>query len=222
MIKAVIFDMDGVIINSEPYWREAEMDVFNKIGVQMTEEMCIEMKGTKIDEVVKHWYSVYPWNGPTLKEVEVKIIDKVNSLVNEKGEPMTGLMGLLEYLKSNNIKIGLATSSLFSIMDVVLDKLKIRDYFDVTHSAEAEKAGKPAPDVYLGAALKLRVSPADCIAIEDSYTGLLSAQAAGMFTIALPELHEYGLEKYDIADIKIKSLKEVIQLDVISKFLTVS
>lgn len=222
MIKAVIFDMDGVIINSEPYWREAEMDVFNKIGVQMTEEMCIEMKGTKIDEVVKHWYSVYPWNGLTLKEVEVKIIDKVNSLVKEKGEPMTGLMGLLEYLKSNNIKIGLATSSLFSIMDVVLDKLKIRDYFDVTHSAEAEKAGKPAPDVYLGAALKLRVSPADCIAIEDSYTGLLSAQAAGMFTIALPELHEYGSEKYDIADIKIKSLKEVIQLDVISKFLTVS
>lgn len=222
MVQAVIFDMDGVIINSEPFWREAEMEVFNKIGVKMTEEMCIEMKGTKIDDVVKHWYSLYPWKDVALKDVESQVIEKVNNLIWEKGEPMTGLMGLLEYLRSNNIKIGLATSSLFSIMDVVLDKLRIRDYFDVMHSAEAEKAGKPAPDVYIGAAAKLGVAPEYCVAIEDSYTGLLSARSAGMFTIALPEAPEFNAKKYDIADIKIKSLKEVIQLDVISKFLTVS
>lgn len=215
MIKAVIFDMDGVIIDSEPFWREAEMHVFNGIGVKMTEEMCVQMKGTKIDEVVKHWYSVYKWKGPTVKEVEEQVIEKFISLINEKGKPMSGLMGLLEYLQSSGYKIGLATSSPFKIMNATLDKLNIQGHFDIKHSAEAEKKGKPAPDVYLKTAHLLAVKPEDCLAIEDSYAGIQAAKSAGMYTVALPEPPEFELEKYDLADEKIKSLKEVIHLKIL-------
>jgi HAD superfamily hydrolase (TIGR01509 family) len=215
MIKAVIFDMDGVIIDSEPFWREAEMHVFNGIGVKMTEEMCVQMKGTKIDEVVKHWYSIYQWEGPSVKEVESLVVEKFISLVNEKGQPMPGLMGLLEYLQSSGYKIGLATSSPFKIMNATLDKLNIQAHFDIKHSAEGEKKGKPAPDVYLKTAQLLGVKPEDCLAIEDSYAGIRAAKSAGMYTVALPEPPEYDLEKYDIADEKIKLLKEVIHLKVL-------
>jgi mannitol-1-/sugar-/sorbitol-6-/2-deoxyglucose-6-phosphatase len=215
MIKAVIFDMDGVIINSEPFWREAEMEIFNGIGVKMTEEMCIQMKGTKIDEVVKHWYSVYKWNKPSVPEVEEMVVSKLISLINEKGQPMPGLLGLLEYLKSSGYKIGLATSSTFRIMNATLDKLNLHEHFNIKHSAEAEKNGKPSPDVYLGAAALLGVKPENCLAIEDSYTGLQAAKAAGMYTVALPEAPEYELDKYDLADVKIKTLQDVIYLDVL-------
>ena len=210
MIKAVIFDMDGVIIDSEPFWREAEIEVFTSIGVKMTEEMCVQMKGTKIDEVVRHWYSVYKWDSPSVEQVEKQVVDKLISLINEKGQSMHGLLGLIEYIRSSNLKVGLATSSPFRIMNATLDKLSLQNHFEVKHSAEAERNGKPSPDVYLSVAEKLGVKPEDCIAIEDSYTGLQAAKAAGMKTIALPEAPEFDLEKYNIADYKVKSLNEII------------
>ena len=213
MIEAVIFDMDGVIINSEPFWIEAEIEIYNKYGIGMTEEMCLQMKGVKTEDVVKHWHSIYKWSEPSQKEMTNEIILKVISIIKERGKAMPGLLGLLEYLRDNKIKIGLATSSLYSVIDAVMSKLQIESYFDGIHSAESENKGKPAPDVYLGSAKKLRIKPKNCVAIEDSYMGLLSANAAGMYTIAMPDRSEYHLEKYNIANLKIKSLKEVIDLD---------
>jgi sugar-phosphatase len=213
MIKAVIFDMDGVIIDSEPFWRDAYMAVLPRYNVQLTEELCLESKGVKVDVVVKNWHKIFNWQPANLEIVENEIIQEVLRLVRTKGKPMPGLLDLLDWLKSKNIKTGLATSSLFSIMDVVLDSLKLRSYFEVTHSAEAEKAGKPAPDVYLGAAKRLNVEPNECIAVEDSVTGIISARAAGMFAVVLPEAPEFDLAKYDIADMKIKSLYDIMEID---------
>jgi mannitol-1-/sugar-/sorbitol-6-/2-deoxyglucose-6-phosphatase len=209
MIKAVIFDMDGVIIDSEPFWRDAYMAVLPRYNVQLTEELCHESKGVKVDVVVRNWHNIFNWQPANLEMVEQEIIEEVLRLVRTKGKSMPGLLDLLNWLKSKNIKTGLATSSLFSIMDVVLDSLQLRSYFDVTHSAEAEKAGKPAPDVYLGTAKMLGVEPQECIAIEDSVTGIISAKAAGMYAIALPEEPEFEMEKYNIADLKIRSLLEI-------------
>jgi mannitol-1-/sugar-/sorbitol-6-/2-deoxyglucose-6-phosphatase len=208
-IKAVIFDMDGVIVDSEPFWREAEMLIFPKYGIPMTEEMCLSMRGTKIDEVVRHWHSIYNWQPPRLDIIEREIVDKLMELVATKGKPMPGLIELFGWLRKNSIKIGLATSSLFEIMHHVLDTLQIRPYFDVVHSAEAEKAGKPAPDVYLGVASKMGLQPRECMAVEDSVTGIKSAKAAGMYTVAYPEALEYELEQYSLADVKIKNLSEI-------------
>jgi sugar-phosphatase len=216
-VKAVIFDMDGVIIDSEPFWRKAEIEVFNKYGIPMTEEMCRGMKGRKIDDVVRHWRTVYNWETPSNEIFEKEIIEVVIYLIKNEGVAMPYLLELLNFLKIRQIKIGLATSSLFVIMDAVIETLNIPQYFDVLHSAEAEKAGKPAPDVYLGTAKKLGVKPENCLAVEDSETGILSAQAAGMYTIAIPEAAEFHLEKYNIAQQKIKSLNDVILLDLFNE-----
>jgi len=212
-IAAVIFDMDGVIINSEPFWVEAELEVYGKYGLTMTEEMCNQMKGTRIEDVVNHWHTLYQWTEPSQKVIINEILGKVIYNIKERGKAMPGLLGLLEYLQDSKIKIGLATSSLYCIVDAVMDKLQIAGYFTGINSAESEKLGKPAPDVYLGAAKKIGVKPENCLAVEDSYTGLLSANAAGMLSVAMPEKSEYHLEKYNIAHLKIKSLKEIIELD---------
>jgi len=213
MIEAVIFDMDGVVINSEPFWVEAEMEVYNNYGIKMTEEMCLQMKGVKTEDVAKHWFSFFERTEPAQNILVAEIFHKVTKIIVERGKAMSGLIGLLEYLQDKQLKIGLATSSFYSIVDVVMEKLKIAAYFDVIHSAESEKNGKPSPDVYIGAAAKLGVNPENCIAIEDSYYGLLSAKAAGMFAIAMPGKSEFNDDKFDIADLKIKSLKDIIELD---------
>jgi sugar-phosphatase len=210
--KAVIFDMDGVVIDSEPFWREAEINVFGKIGIPMTEDMCREMKGVKIDNVVKYWHSIHKWQTPDVEQVEKDIIEEFLHLVKTKGKLINGFRELVEWLKSRSFKIGLATSSHISIMNEILRTLEIEHLFEVAHSAELEKEGKPAPDVFLGAARRLDIKPENCVAVEDSTTGIKAAKAAGMYTIAFPEAIEFELDKYNFADIKVKSLLDIINL----------
>jgi len=214
MIKAVIFDMDGVIIDSEPFWEDAEIEIFNKYGVPMTREMCQDMKGRKIDEVVKHWYRIYQWKNVSVQHIVNEIIIKMHELIQEKGEAMSGLFEILDFLKQKNCVIGLASSSKMELIDTVVDKLKIKNYFKVIHSAEYESAGKPEPYVYQSTAKKINIHPEQCLAIEDSYPGLQSAKKAGMKTVAIPVKGLFDHPKFDIADYKIKSLVELVDIDI--------
>ncbi|RLD84705.1 MAG: hexitol phosphatase HxpB [Bacteroidetes bacterium] len=210
MIKAVIFDMDGVIIDSEPFWENAEIEIFNKYGIPMTQEMCQDMKGRKIDEVVQHWHEIYPLKNVTTQYIVDEIIAKMHELIQKNGEHMTGLIEVLGFLMQNGYLIALASSSKMELIDTVVDKLKIRDYFKVIHSAEYEPAGKPEPYVYQTTAKKLNIHPEKCMAIEDSYLGLQSAIKAGMQTVAIPEPALFDDPKFNIADYKIMHLSEII------------
>lgn len=214
MIKAVIFDMDGVIIDSEPFWEDAEIEIFNKYGVPMTREMCQDMKGRKIDEVVKHWFGIYKWGKVSVQHIIDEIIAKMHELIQGKGVAMPGLLEVLDFLKQSNYVIGLASSSKMELIDTVVDKLKIRDYFNVIHSAEHEPAGKPEPYVYQTTAKKLNILPEKCLAIEDSYLGLQSAKRAGMKTVAIPESSIFNYPKFGVADYKIKRLDDIFDLDI--------
>lgn len=208
MIKAVIFDMDGLLIDSEPFWQKAEIKIFKTVGINLTKEMCLQTVGLKINEVVLHWYNIQKWENKSLKKVELEIIKEVKQLILNQGKAMKGVSECLEYFKNKNLKIGLASSSYFELIEATLQKLQIKKYFEVIHSAEAEKFGKPAPDVYLTAAKKLKVEPKKCLVLEDSYNGILSGKNAGMKVVAVPEAENYDLEKFDLADLKIKSLLE--------------
>jgi sugar-phosphatase len=97
------------------------------------------------------------------------------------------------------------------LITAVTEKLKIKEYFEAMHSAEHEPAGKPEPYVYLSTAKALNIAPGKCLAIEDSYLGLQSAQKAGMKTIALPEKQIFNDPKFDIANYKVKNLREIIE-----------
>jgi len=210
LIKAVIFDMDGVLINSEPFWKISEVEHFNSVGVPLTTEMCETTVGMRIQEVTRRWHNKYPWDTSkkSFEKVEEEIIDGVISLINESGIPIEGVYEMLEFFRSINLPMAIASSSDIRIINAVIEKINIRQYFKVTHSAEFEEYGKPHPAIYLNTAKTLGVKPENCLAIEDSYNGLKSAKAAGMKTVVIPEKLFYDDRKFDIADMKFHNLRE--------------
>lgn len=209
MIKAIIFDMDGLLINSEPLWQEAEILIFKQVNITLTPELCLQTKGLRIDEVVDYWYQKYPWTHLSKKEVEELIIGKVIELIHLKGEPLAGVDYAISFVRQKQVKIALASSSATKIIQAALQKLNLTDFFSEIYSAESEILGKPHPGVYLTTANKLGVSPQECLALEDSLNGVLAAKAAQMKCIAIPEPSQQNNLKFAIADIILKSLKEL-------------
>ena len=207
---AVIFDMDGVLIDSEPLWKIAMQEVFDEVGCSLTKTDFQKTVGLRIDEVIQYWYTVQPWENYTAKEVENRIIDKMISLISIHGKPLEGVVETLEFLKSRKIKIGLGTSSYSVLISTVLDKLNIAPYFDFAHSAEHESHGKPHPAVYIKVAEILGVQPRKCLVIEDSFTGFIAGKAAGMMVCVIPEKSHASNSKLQAADYNYSSMTEFL------------
>jgi mannitol-1-/sugar-/sorbitol-6-/2-deoxyglucose-6-phosphatase len=209
MLRALVFDMDGLLIDSEPLWHEAEVYGFGLAGLCLTPEQCLETTGLRVDEVVRFRYTQHPWIAPSQDDVASAIVERVVELVHAKGVLKPGVAQALSFARDSGLRVALASSSPSVIIRAVLDTFGLRSAFEVIHSAEEEARGKPAPDVYLTAARKLGVEPAECVALEDSPNGVLAAKAAGMKCIAIPEpvlRHDPRLAQ---ADIVITSLTEV-------------
>ncbi|MDQ1769871.1 hexitol phosphatase HxpB [Labilibaculum sp. A4] len=208
MIKAVIFDMDGLLINSEPFWQESETKVFSSLGLDVNNKMFEQFMGKRIDEVVEVMYKMTPWNHVSKEKVTEDIVENVIRLVLEKGACLDGVNKTLENLQQASFKIGLASSSKMKIISAVLEKLQLQDYFEVIHSAEFEKYGKPHPQVFITTAELLGIHPSECLVFEDSLNGVISALAAGMKCIAVPEKDAYNLDKFIIANKVLGSLND--------------
>ncbi|MDO8559236.1 MAG: hexitol phosphatase HxpB, partial [bacterium] len=167
-----------------------------------------ETMGLRVDESVDYWFSRYPWKKPSKKEIENKIVARVVALVKEKGEAMPGVKKVIEFLANKNIPMAIASSSKTEIIDAVLEKISIRHYFKVIHSAENESYGKPHPGVYITTAKKMGISPEDCLAFEDSPNGVLAAKAAKMKCVAVPDRTMKDNKIFSIADAVIHSLED--------------
>lgn len=217
-IEAVIFDMDGVLIDSEPLWKIAEVQAFAKVGLNLTYTDCEETVGLRIDQVVALWYEKVKWTNKTVKEVEDDIVDILIREIKEQGTALKGVKEALEQVKSSGLKIGLATSSYQRIINAVVEKLGIAHYFDVMHSAEYEVHGKPHPAVFLTCAEKLGVDPTNCLVIEDSFNGIIAAKAARMKVIAIPEKSHQNDVRLVIADLQLESLVAFFLKDSIPLF----
>lgn len=207
-MMAAIFDMDGLLIDSEPLWRQAERHVFRTVGVILTDAMCHETQGLRSDEVVAYWYRRFPWGGKTCEQVRAELIDAVTRLVAAAGEPLPGVYEVLEALRAAGLKLGLASSSPPLLIESVVQKLGIERYFTATCSAVDQKRGKPDPAVYLEAARCLDTAPSECVAFEDSVPGVRSAKAAGMQVVAVPARSQFADPEFDIADWKLHSLAD--------------
>jgi sugar-phosphatase len=199
--------MDGLLIDSEPFWRTAEISVFSSLGIDFNEDMCRETVGMRIDEVVVYWNEKLLLNMPISKTAN-NIVDELIALVQKDGKALPSVNSTLETLTLNKRKIALASSSSMRIIEAVVDKLSIRSYFQVLHSAEYEEFGKPHPAVFLSTAKLLKSKPSDCIVYEDSRNGMKAGLAAGMKTIIIPEFPEPHMEWHDEADAKWHSLEE--------------
>lgn len=208
--KAIIYDMDGVLTDSEPIWKIAMEEVFRGIGCPLTRDDFQKTVGLRIDEVVSYWYHVSPWQDVSEKEVEQRIVQRMIALLTERATPLPGVVESLQFFKEKGLKIGLATSSYEVLIDTILDTLKIRDYFQTVHSAEYELFGKPHPAVYLTAAKNLGVDPRACLVVEDSLNGIISGKAARMTVLCVPEKTHTPEPKLILADAQFESLNDVI------------
>ncbi len=207
-MHAVIFDMDGTLIDSEPMWKEAENYVFSSVGVQVSETLSAQTATMTTREVTEFWYRHSPWPDKSLEQIENAVIDHVATLIAEKGEPMNGVLEILDFFHERKIKIGLSTNAPYRLIPVVLNKLGIAEYFHAVSSSEHEAQGKPHPDVYLSTLSKLKVDASKCIAFEDSVSGIMAANKANIKTVAVPPSSEFTDKKYEISHLKIKNLSE--------------
>jgi sugar-phosphatase len=207
-MKAAIFDMDGLLIDSEPLWQEAEVNVFKSVGVPLTREMCRETMGVRLDAVVRHWYEKFPWRGESLEVVEARVLEEVSRLIVSRGKPMPGVRETIAMLSAAEYELAVASSSPLRLIHTALDTFELRESFSVLHSAEAEAEGKPNPAVYLSAMSRLGVDPCHCIAFEDSALGVHAAKSAGAWVIAVPDQADISNPAFADADVVLSSLTE--------------
>ena len=208
MIKAVIFDMDGLMIDSEPLHYEAYAAVFRELGKKYPLEdnnrlyIGLSDKDQATDMVDRYSLSL------SQEEIVKRKQQEFKKLIATSLTPQKGLMKLLSYLKKKKYKIAIASSSGNEEIALVIQSLKIKSYIDTYCSADEVRHAKPAPDLFLLAAKKLHVKPDECVVLEDSPRGIEAAVQAGMVSFAIPS--EQTKDKdFSKATKKLKSLEEV-------------
>ncbi len=207
-MKAAIFDMDGLLIDSEPLWRRAERETFARVGLALSDDECRRTTGLRADEVVRFWFDRHPWQGPGCDEVHERLLGRVTDLIRAEGNAMAGVHHALACVRGAGLRLALASSSPVELIEVVLETLGFEGVFEVCCSGADEKHGKPDPAVYLTTVSKLGVAAKDCMAFEDSVAGVQAARAAGCFTIAVPDPDDFDDPRFDIADHKLRSLED--------------
>jgi mannitol-1-/sugar-/sorbitol-6-/2-deoxyglucose-6-phosphatase len=186
-IEAAIFDMDGLLVDSEPIWHDVEIDVFGRHGVALTVERCLETKGMFLGDAVAHWYTRYPWGGASRDEVAAEIEGAMVARLEVAVEFKPGAPEALDFCQGRGAALALASSSPRRLIDAVVHHLDLAARFAVVHSAEDEPLGKPDPAIFLTTARLLGVAPHACVVFEDSAAGVLAAKGAGMACVAVPE-----------------------------------
>lgn len=209
-ILAAIFDMDGLLIDSEPLWDRAELEVMASLGVDITRRNELpDTLGLRIDMVVDLWYAQQPWSGPDRHEVTQRIISRAVALVEEERPLLPGVREALALCKAQGLKVGLASASPLHMLEKVLALFELTDSFDALASAGTLAYSKPHPQVYLDCAAKLGVDPLTCVALEDSVNGMIASKAARMRSIVVPEEENQQDPRYALADVKLNSLAEL-------------
>ncbi len=211
-LNTVIFDIDGLLIDSEPLWNEAATELFQQYGVNMTEEQYKSTTGLRTKEFVQWWFQYFNIGNSELKRAEEKIVELVLLKIEEKGKIMPGVPYIFDFFQRKSFKIGLATSSPPALIDLVVRLSGIEKYLHATASAEDLAYGKPHPQVYLDCAASLGSTPTSCICFEDSFNGMIAAKAARMKCVIVPHSSQQKDQRWGAADLKLSSLQNFGEL----------
>lgn len=207
--KAIIFDMDGVLIDSEPFWGQASMEVMQRVGIPYTRDDVMRYQGVRIGDIVSRVWDENPVSF-SKQEIERMVCDRVSELVLESGRVLPGIDNVLKRAEKWGLKIGLATSTPRSVAVNFIKRVGIGDSIEVMCTGEEVVYGKPHPEIYILCASRLGVEPWECIVFEDSVNGVVAAKAARMHTIAVPAPISYEDKRYGIADVQLHSLTDFI------------
>lgn len=204
--------MDGLLIDSEPLWKESAEALFLTYGRQLTAQQYTSTTGLRTKEFLMHWFSYFNLPDAAIADAEKKVVEQVVKLVRQKGKSMPGVQHIFNFFLERNFKIGLASSSPPELINLVIDLLEIQPHLQAVSSAADLAYGKPHPEVYLNCAKKLAAMPEACICFEDSFNGLIAAKAAKMRCVIVPSLHDIRNAAWEAADLKISTLNNFNEL----------
>ena len=211
MIKAVIFDMDGTMLDTEHVKEEGLKYVGESLNVKIDDQTLTQIRGTnntRLKEILCNKFEGL--NVEKLLETREKYVEKY--FENNPIEPKKGLLELLEFLKNNDYKMAVASSSNLEVIKKYLKKVGVFDYFDVIIGGDIVTKGKPDPEIYSKCIEQLNLSKEECIGVEDTANGVLSIHRAGMKPIMIPDLEEPSKEIENLVYAKLESLSDVIPL----------
>ena len=208
-INTVIFDMDGLLIDSEPLWFEAATEIMQDFGIVLSQEEYNTSTGLRTKEFLHYWFNYFQKDLTNLAEIEKNITELVISKVIKKGEAMNGVNHAIQLVQSLGLKIGLASSSPIKLINTVVEKINLKNIFSIITSAEHLPFGKPHPEVFLQCAEKLNSHPIECVCIEDSFNGMIAAKAGRMKCIIVPTPLQFDDNRWHAADLKLKNLSEL-------------
>lgn len=211
-LSTVIFDIDGLLIDSEPLWNEAATEVFHQYGIKMTDALYTTTTGLRTKEFVNWWFSYFKIPLSNAPRAEEQVVASVLGKIEQKANILPGLPHIFEFFARKNFKIGLATSSPPALIDLVVKMTGIGSLLSATASAELLPYGKPHPQVYLDCAKAMDSEPTECICFEDSFNGMIAAKAARMKCVIIPEHAQSKAEKWGAADLKLSSLQNFGEL----------
>lgn len=208
-LKAAIFDVDGLLIDSEPIWRQTEVEVFATVGIELTEAMCTETTGLRVDEVTAHWLAQAGRDGAGASAIAERLVDLMVERVRAQGRPLDGGARAIATCRAMGLAVAVASSSPERLIDAALERLGLDDMIPIRVSAQRERHGKPHPAVILTCADRLGVAPLECVVFEDSLNGVLAAKSARALCVAVPPSSEARDPRLAIADRILRSLTEV-------------
>lgn len=212
MIKAVIFDKDGTLHDTEKVYHRAWREAAEQTGVPRIMEFVALCTGTNVTRTEELWQEVY---GDAFAFRPFWDLRNVlyDDLIAREGLPIKpGAYELLDHLKANGYQIGLATSTNASRVERHLVQSDMKKYFDAVVTGDTVSRGKPAPDIFLIAAERLGIDPAECMGVEDSFNGVRAVKAAGMYTVMAPDMIAPTQEILELCDACVYDLKDIIPL----------
>lgn len=212
--KAVIFDLDGTLVDSMWMWKQIDIEYLGRFGYECPETLQKVIEGMSFSETAVYFKETFSIPD-SLDEIKQTWIDMSIEKYRNEVPLKKGAQEFLDYLKSHDIKAGIATSNGQDMVDVVLNSLNIKPYFQVVTTACEVAHGKPAPDIYLKVAESLGVEPKDCMVFEDVPAGIMAGKAAGMAVCAIEDAFsaEMREEKQQLADFFIEDYNEILELE---------
>jgi len=209
--SAIIFDMDGLLVDSEPLWYEVETELIEGKGYTYADEVRDSTIGLRIDEFAKIIHHHYPKVADSPEAVAQLVMDGMTSFPAEKIQARPGADEIIQYVAQQNIPCAIASSSAQTIIEHFVTMLGWDNSIPMRYSAEFMEHGKPAPDIYLHTAKQLGIDPTKCLALEDSKAGTQAALAAGMTCYTVPDLSHSKMSDFDgITDNLFDSLHDVL------------